>query len=112
MLTPQVIYTDKYAQNIRFMFEAVPLPSGFQITYGIAADTSIYDIEIQLGVLCEKMISYKMHETEAKGLIGRQISVGIGYAVTNEEDGLIVAQFDFLVHCHFLVIKLQIAVLK
>jgi len=88
------------------MFDAVPFPSGFQITDGIAADTCIYDIKIQLGILCQKMVRYKMHETEAKGLVGRLISVGIGYAVADEDDGLIGAQFNCPGHYESLIIKL------
>jgi len=88
-LPPHIVYADEYAQDIRPIFNAVLFPPARQVPNGIAVDTGIYNTDIQVGVLCQKHVTHKVNVAEAEGPVSWMVPVRIGYAVADENNGLI-----------------------
>ena len=89
ILPPYIVYADEYAQDIRLVLDAVHFPAGRQVPDGIAVDTRVYNTDIEVGVPRQKHIAHKVHVAEAEGPVSWVVPVRIGYAVADEDNGLI-----------------------
>jgi len=66
------------------MFEAIPLPAGFEVADGVAGDSAIYDFEVISWVFGEEVISEEVDVAETEGLVGAQRPAGVGDTVADK----------------------------
>ena len=97
-LPPDVVDADEDAEDVGIVVETIPSPAVFEVADGVAADTSINNVQVVSWIFSQQEIGDEMDVAEAEGFIALEVSVGVGNTVADEENFLAVLYVDFVLH--------------
>ncbi len=80
------------------MIEAIGLPAGFEVAYGIAGDSGVDDVKVESRVFTQKEIGNEVDIAEAERPIRSEDSIGIGDTVANKNNRVIFSQLNLVKH--------------
>ncbi len=86
VLTPYIVDSNKDAEDIRLMGQAISFLSVVQIMDGIAADAGINTIKVVFRIFRQKVVCCEVHVAVSERPVFGLASAGVGYAVADKDN--------------------------